>query len=103
MDNNQVKGDVVKVEYGDILIVDPCYIKTVWTTYGEEKEVRFDLLRCKRVRHNGDDGCFPVKHNGVTRYLGVDSGRIWEMEADFDGYVEIDAGMSGYWLIRKGE
>lgn len=95
--------EVIKVNDGDILIVDPCYIKTVWTEWGGEKEIRFDLLRCEKVLHEGDDGEFPVKYNGETRYLGVDSGRLWKMVADFDGYVELDAGLSGYWLIKKGE
>lgn len=95
--------DVIKVEMGDRIICDPCYIKTVWTEWNDEKDVRFDLLRCEKVLHDGDDGCFDVEYNGKTNALGVDSGRIWQMVADFGGYVEIDAGMSGYWLIRKGE
>lgn len=102
--NSNSGNAVVKVEYGDRLIVDPCYIKTIWTEFGEnQKEVRFDMLRCEKVLHSGDDGEFPVEYNGETRYLGVDSGRIWQMVAEFDGFVEIDAGFSGYWLIRKGE
>lgn len=96
--------ETIKVEMGDVLIVDPCYIKNAGTVWGEKDiEPRFDLLRCEKVLHDGDDGEFPVEYNGETRYLGVDSGRIWQMVAEFEGTVELDAGFSGYWFIKKGE
>ena len=95
--------ETINIEYGDILICDPGYIKFVGTEWSGELEPRFDLLRCEKVLHEGDDGVYSVEYNGEKHELGVDSGRIWQMRADFGGTIQIDAGFSGYWLIRKEE
>ena len=79
----------IKLDSGDILISDPCYIKGVFGEYGGRKEWRYD-------------GCFEVKNRGeVLGDLGVDSGRIWAMVAEFPCEVEIHSGFSGHILIRN--
>lgn len=86
----------VRMSRGDKLIVDPCYIKNV--TCGEP---RFDALRCEKVLYEGDDGEHKVvASNGETLWLGVDSGRIWEMAAEFECEVEVDSGLSGHAIMR---
>lgn len=92
--------ETLNLTIGDTLIADPCYIKEV--SYADEP--RYDALKHIQTLHEGDDGEFPVKlDNGETIYLGVDSGRIWKMVAEFECVVKIDAGFSGYKLIRKGD
>ena len=86
----------IKLDYGDYLVCDPCYIKSVKCG----GEYRFDALRCERVLHDGDDGEYRiVGQNGDDAYLGVDSGRIWVMQAEFGVEVEMDAGLSGFMVF----
>lgn len=100
----------MKVNYKDTLIVDPCYIKNVTDSAGD---ARFDALKHVKTLHDGDDGEYPITYvtddgEEYTEWLGVDSGRIWMLQAEFDCDVEIDAGYSNYIVgrivdARKGE
>ena len=91
--------ETIELDYQDILIVDPGYIKRV--VFADE--LRFDALKLVEVLHEGDDGEFTVETPRGVVMLGVDSGRIWKLQAEFDCKVELDAGLSGYCIIRKGE
>lgn len=94
----------IKLQYGDILVVDPCYVKNVATVWDGQKEQRFDGLRCGKVLHSGDDGCYEVYYNGEKlNRLGVDSGRIWAFVAEFEVEVEIDSGFSGQHIIASNK
>lgn len=90
--------ETIKMKGGEVLVCDPGYIKGVWCYWGEEKEPRFDALKLEKVLHDGDDGYFMVSVGDKAVELGVDSGRIWAMRAEFDVEVDIDAGLSGYWV-----
>lgn len=87
----------VKMEYKDLLIIDPCYIKNV-KSCGED---RFDGLKCVKTLYEGDDGMYNV-FIGETKVgeIGVDSGRIWALQAEFDIDVEVDSGFSGEILFK---
>lgn len=89
--------------YGDVIVCDPCYIKRVSCKWGGEREDRFDGLRLVKSLHEGDDGEFDFKLYGKEFSLGVDSGRVWAMKAEFGIEVEIDAGLSGYTIIQADE
>lgn len=89
----------IKLNYQDLLIVDPCYIKNV-KTFGEQ---RFDALKLVNVLHEGDDGEYPIELASGCKWLGVDSGRIWELMAEFECEVEVDSGMSGHIVVRKDD
>lgn len=89
----------IKLDYLDLLVCDPCYIKGV--KCGGEN--RFDALKCVETLHDGDDGEYGVKTAGGTHYLGVDSGRIWVMQAEFGCEVEIDSGLSGHLVIKQND
>lgn len=89
--------NTIKMNAGEWLICDPGYIKKV--SYAGE--LRFDALRCVKVLHEGDDGIYEVITPYFSRYLGVDSGRIWVMRAEFDCEVEEDSGFSGYMKIPE--
>lgn len=91
--------ETIKLEYQDLLICDPGYIKSVACS----GEPRFDALRCVEVLHDGDDGEYPIETASGCHWLGVDSGRIWKMQAEFGCEVEIDSGLSGHLVIRKGD
>lgn len=83
----------IELKTNDLLIIDPCYIKHVGDKSGE---ARYDALRNRAVIHDGDDGEFTVKvANHEFGCLGVDSGRIWVLQAEFDCYVDVDSGLSG--------
>ena len=88
---------IIKLNYQDILIVDPCYIKDVKTS-GEQ---RFDALKLVQVLHEGDDGEYPIELASGAKWLGVDSGRLWELMAEFGCEVEVDSGLSGHIVVRK--
>lgn len=88
----------VKLDYKDLLVVDPCYIKDI-TTLGEQ---RFDALRLVRVLHDGDDGVFLYHYDNEPFDLGVDSGRVWALQAEFECEATLDAGYSGYKVIPQG-
>lgn len=86
---------------GDLIIIDPCYIKKVQDRYGSD---RYDALRCAKVLFDGDDGEYSIEANGThVCMLGVDSGRIWAFQAEFSCKVEIDAGLSGYKHFPAGK
>lgn len=86
------------LNYKDKLYVDPGYIKNVTDSSGEP---RFDALKHTKTLHEGDGGEFPVElPDGDVAYLGCDSGRIWEMTAEFGCVVTLDAGLSGYEVVR---
>lgn len=89
--------ETIKLDYTDVLVCDPCYIKSVKS----DGEDRFDALKCVHTLHDGDDGEYGVKTTSGTHYLGVDSGRIWIMRAEFGCEVEIDSGISGHLVIKK--
>lgn len=101
---NQIKKseNVIELKYGELLVVDPCYIKNV----SDGIDSRFDALKLERVLHDGDDGEYAVKYNcsgddWTTTYLGVDSGRLWVLRAEFDCEVEIDSGFSGHLVLPE--
>lgn len=97
MEKIKIELDEIKLHAGDILIIDPCYIKHV---EGE----RYDMLKLEKVLHEGDDGEFAIRvgqDKQLPVYIGVDSGRIWALRAEFDGRVVIDAGLSGYCVRNK--
>lgn len=88
----------IKLNYQDVIITDPCYIKRVSDRSGT---LRFDALKLIEVIHDGGDGEFPVETPDGTRYLGVDSGRIWKLQTEFRCDVEIDSGLSGHIILRN--
>ena len=92
----------LKLDYGDILVMDCGYIDGVYGTYGGVREPRFDALKHVKTLHSGDDGCYAI-WQGKNRLgeLGVDSGRIWAMVAEFDCDVDVDCGLSGFILIKN--
>lgn len=88
----------VEVQRGDRIVIDPCYIKGVVSS----GKARFDALRCDKVLFEGSDGEYDViASNGELYSLGVDSGRIWELVAEFECEVEIDSGLSGHAVIKS--
>lgn len=89
----------IKLEMGDAIIIDPCYIKQV--KYGGE--MRFDALKHEKTLHEGDDGEFEIKLASGSRYVGCDSGRIWLMTSEFGCDIEVDSGLSGHIILRKGD
>ena len=92
--------ETIKLNYGDILICDCGYIKKVYCEWNGKQELRFDGLKLVKVLHEGDDGCYMVKAGDKVAELGVDSGRIWAMKAEFEITVEIDSGLSGYMVVK---
>lgn len=90
----------LKLNSKDILIIDPCYIKHV----SFDGEDRFDVLKCVKTLHDGDDGEFAVHSNGWSiGEIGVDSGRIWVLQAELGCTVAVDSGLSGEVHIKFGE
>lgn len=88
----------MKMKYNDLLIIDPCYIKSVKNS-GED---RFDGLKCVKTLHEGDDGEYSVAvEDRAIGFCGVDSGRIWVLRAEFDIEVELDNGLSPYCYIES--
>lgn len=88
----------IEVNYCDVLIVDPCYIKNVSTKSGE---TRFDALKLERVLHELGDGEIAIVEDGFARaFLSCDSGRIWALRAEFDCEVELDCSECDY-MVRK--
>lgn len=96
----------IKMETNDLLVIDPCYIKRVKEPIayrngeGYDYKDRFDGLKCVRTLLEGDDGDYEIYHcrGKDIDYLGtigVDSGRIWVLKAEFNIEVDIDSGMSG--------
>lgn len=83
----------VQLKYNDLLVIDPCYIKSVKDDSGE---LRFDALKCVKTLHEGDDGSYVISAGDTVELLGVDSGRIWVLRAEFDCTAELDAGFSRY-------
>ena len=91
----------MKIKNNTYLIIDPCYIKAV--RYGTE--MRFDALK-QVATFNCDDGSYSVSAviDGSREELGsigVDSGRIWVLKAEFDCDVIEDSGFSGYILVNQ--
>lgn len=85
--------DTIKLNCKDLLIIDPCYIKHI-------KDERFDSLKHIKTIHEGDDGVYDICIAGKYRdSLGVDSGRLWVIQAEFDTELDIDAGFSGFVTI----
>lgn len=98
------KDEMVRLEYGDAIIIDPGYIRGVYGEWDGVLEPRFDGLRCAKVLHDGDDGYYNITLNGKKiAGLGVDSGRIWLIEAEFGVYLDIDAGLSGCKILKADE
>lgn len=95
---------IFTMKAGDILIVDPCYIKAVYGDYGDRKDPRFDGLKCAKTLWEGDDGVYIIM-NGDKKLccLGVDSGRIWALTAEFDIRVDVDSGFSGEYILSVEE
>lgn len=89
---------MTKLEYNDLLICDPCYIKSVMAC-GEN---RFDALKHIKTLHEGDDGEYEFMLCDQRFSLGVDSGRVWVMKAEFDCEVDVDSGFSGHKVIKGG-
>lgn len=87
----------IELKANDLLIIDPCYIKHA----GFDGEPRFDALRNRAVIHDGGDGEFYVKNgNEELGYIGVDSGRIWVLSAEFGCIVDVDSGLSGEIVLK---
>ena len=91
----------IQLNYQDKLIVDPCYIKQVYARGDTKKDPRYDALKLVKVVHDGDDGTYPVGNSKTWCYLGVDSGRIWVLQAEFDIEVVLDSGASGSMIVRR--
>ena len=92
----------VKMKMGDLLIVDPGYIRSVKGDFGGPDEERFDGLKHVKTLHEGDDGEYEIYHRDTKLgSLGVDSGRIWVLKAEFEIVVDVDSGLSGYFLIEN--
>lgn len=88
----------LKLEHGDYLVIDPCYIKSIQQSTGQP---RFDGLRLIKAFDTGD-GVFSVYvKNTLADRIGVDSGRIWVLKAEFDVFVEIDSGCSGSIVVKS--
>lgn len=85
----------IQMEYKQLLVIDPCYIKSV-KGFGEN---RFDALKLVRVLHDGDDGVYRVYYPNGKAELGVDSGRLWVLQAEFECEVEVDSGLSGHLVL----
>lgn len=92
----------IELEYGDGIVIDPCYIKLVNDGFGGNN-IRFDALKLEKVLHEGDDGSFlvEIEGGGEIEEVGCDSGRIWLMTAEFDCEVTVDSGLSGHIVLRK--
>lgn len=84
------EGDTITLRAGDILICDPCYIKSV----SHNGYLRYDAFITKSL-YDGSDGEFRFRAKDDYFDLGVDSGRVWAMQAEFPVEVVIDAGFSG--------
>lgn len=93
--------ETIELKYGDTLIVDPCYIKNVYVNLGGQ--ARFDALKLEKVLHDGDDGEFEVEYADKSFVLGVDSGRIWALKAEFGCYVTLDSNFSRFGIVKGGE
>lgn len=89
----------IKVKYEEMLVVDPGYIRDVKDRYGEP---RFDALKHVKTVSEAGDGLYLVKVGDKKHELGVDSGRLWILKAEFDCDVTIDAGYSGYVRVPEG-
>lgn len=87
----------MKLNYNQILITDPCYIKMISDS---SNSPRFDALKLVKVLHEGDDGEYMIKAGDEEEWLGVDSGRIWALQAQFDVEVEMDSGFSGHMVVE---
>lgn len=88
------------MKYNDLLVIDPCYIKSVKLKGTDEQ--RFDGLKCVKTLHEGDDGEYAVVvKDRAIGFCGVDSGRIWALKADFNIDVELDNGLSPYTFIES--
>ena len=117
---------VIKMKKDDLLIVDPCYIKSIKC----KGRNGYDALRCVKVFYgepetqhyilNGFDinslpewakkylvekdtpyiwpKSFSKKLIGT---LGMSSGRIWVMHAEYDVNVKIDSGLDGGCLLKN--
>lgn len=79
----------IKLQADQILIVDPCYIKSVKDSWGDN---RYDALALGKV-WSVDDGSYSLVIEGVCEYepLEVDSGRIWAVYAEFDCEIELSS------------
>ena len=90
----------VKLNKGDLLICDPCYIREVKFA-GEN---RFDILKLVKVLYEGDDGRFEI-YRGKTSCakIGVDSGRLWIFQVEYgkDVEIKVESGLSGLLVVRK--
>lgn len=84
----------IELKSQDLLIIDPCYIKHV-------EDERYDALKLVKVLHEGDDGEYEISTPDKKALLGVDSGRIWVLQAEFGFSVDIDAGLSGFIHISR--
>lgn len=89
----------VKLNYGDGVITDPCYIKSV--SFADE--LRFDALKHVKTIHDGSDGLIRVGLADKTVDVGCDSGRVWLMVAEFGCEVEIESGLSGHIILDKDD
>lgn len=93
----------IKLTTNDLLVIDPCYIKRVKMPIAYSKDTdsydyedRFDGLKCVRTLLEGDDGFYEIYcSKDYLGSIGVDSGRIWVLKAEFDVDVDVESGMSG--------
>lgn len=77
----------IKLQADQILIVDPCYIKSVKDSWGDN---RYDALALGKV-WSMDDGGYSLIGEDIHKPLGVDSGRIWAMYVEFSCEVELSS------------
>lgn len=95
----------MRIKAGQYLIIDPCYIKKVT----DGSDIRYDALKLIKS-WDVDDGAYELVYSvdmederlSCSGELGVDSGRIWLLRAEFDCEVETDSGFSGELVVIWG-
>ena len=59
--------ETIKLQYQDLLICDPCYIKAVKSN----NQLRYDALKHVKTIHEGSDGEYPIQLASRVEWLGV--------------------------------
>lgn len=84
-----------KINNGDTLLADPCYIAERLDELGQPNPLLFVELWGKSC----DDGTVDVEWDGEIYTLGVDSGEVKVLRATGDGWVKLDNGFSPVYII----
>ena len=103
----ELRPKELKLNYGDLLVCDPCYIRFVGNYYAKENKCpRYDALKLVKEFALGGDGDVALRYGdeGFTRMVGADTGRVWAMQAEFKCDVFLDASIewAGYFVIKNG-